>query len=257
MNDPRFQSREGQPVPSVDFKVIRDGMLETRSSESIFAGRTVVVFALPGAYTPTCSTAHLPRYNELAEAFAAAGVDEIVCLSINDAFVMDAWAREQQATNVSLIADGNGDFSRAMGLLVDKRDLGFGERSWRYSMLVRDGIIERQFIEPDRPGDPFEVSDADTMLACLAPERAERPLSVTVFTKPGCAHCVRAKKLLRDHRIGFEEVLLSKGISTSTLRAVSGRSSSPQVFIDGQAIGGADELERFLETREAGRQAAA
>lgn len=257
MKDSRFPNREGQPAPSVDFKVIRDGMLETRSSQDIFSGRTVIVFALPGAFTPTCSSAHLPRYNELAPSFAAAGVDEIICLSVNDAFVMDAWAREQQAGNVSLIADGNGDFSRAMGLLVDKSDLGFGERSWRYSMLVRDGVIERQFIEPDRPGDPYEVSDADTMLAYLAPEHAERPLSVTVFTKPGCAHCARAKKLLRDRRIGFEEVLLSKGVSTSTLRAVSGRSSSPQVFIDGQAIGGADELEAFFETREAGRQAAA
>lgn len=257
MNDDRFQNREGQSVPAVDFKVIRDGLLETRSSQEIFADRNVVVFALPGAFTPTCSTAHLPRYNELAATFAAAGVDEIVCLSVNDAFVMDAWAREQQADNVSLIADGNGDFSRGMGLLVDKTDLGFGKRSWRYSMLVRNGVIERQFIEPNRPGDPYGVSDADTMLAYLMPERAERPLSVTVFTKPGCPHCVRAKQLLRDRDIGFEEVVLSKGVSTSTLRAISGRSSSPQVFIDGQAIGGADELEAFLETREAGRQAAA
>ena len=256
MSNHRFQNREGQPIPAVDFKIIRDGMLETRSSREIFAGRTVVMFALPGAYTPTCSTAHLPRYNELAPTFAAQGVDEIICLSVNDAFVMDAWAREQQAENVTLIADGNGDFSRGMGLLVDKTDLGFGERSWRYAMLVRDGVIEKQFIEPDRPGDPYEVSDADTMLAYLAPERSERPLAVTMFTKPGCPHCARAKKLLRDRRIGFEEVQLSKGVSTSTLRAVSGRSSSPQVFIDGQAIGGADELETFLETREAGRQAA-
>jgi len=257
VKDSRFQSSEGQPVPSTDFKVIHDGLLETRSSQDIFAGRTVIVFALPGAFTPTCSTAHLPRYNELAPAFAAAGVDEIVCLSVNDAFVMEAWAREQQADNVSFIADGNGDFSRGMGLLVDKTDLGFGERSWRHAMLVRDGVIERQFIEPDRPGDPYEVSDADTMLAYLAPEQAERPLAVTIFTKPGCAHCARAKKLLRDRRIGFEEVLLSKGVSTSTLRAISGRSSSPQVFIDGQAIGGADELEAFFETRGLERQAAA
>lgn len=256
MNDNRFPSREGQPVPDVDFKVIRDGMLETRSSRDIFAGRTVIVFALPGAFTPTCSTAHLPRYNELAPTFTEAGIDEIVCLSVNDAFVMDAWAREQQAVNVSLLADGNGDFSRGMGLLVDKSDLGFGERSWRYAMLVRDGVIERQFIEPDRPGDPYEVSDADTMLAYLAPEKVERPMSVTIFTKPGCAHCARAKTLLRDRRIGFEEVQLSKGVSTSTLRAISGHSSSPQVFIDGRAIGGADELEAFFKTREAGRQAA-
>lgn len=251
MSKERFQSHEGQRVPAVDFKVIRDGLLETRSAREIFDGRTVIVFALPGAYTPTCSTAHLPRYNELAPTFAAQGVDEIVCLSVNDAFVMDAWAREQQATNVSLIADGNGDFSREMGLLVDKKDLGFGDRSWRYAMLVRDGVIEKQFIEPEVPGDPYEVSDADTMLGYLCPESAERPLSVTLFTKPGCGHCARAKQALRDRDIAFEEVSLGKGVSTSTLRAVSGRSTSPQVFIDGQSIGGADELESFLAARDA------
>ena len=257
MSNQHFHSREGQRVPTVDFKLIRDGLLETRTSSEIFDGRTVIVFALPGAYTPTCSTAHLPRYNELAPAFAAQGVDEIVCLSVNDAFVMDAWAREQQAANVSLIADGNGDFSREMGLLVDKSDLGFGDRSWRYSMLVRDGVIEKQFIEPDQPGDPYEVSDADTMLGYLSPENAERPLSVTLFTKPGCGHCARARQALRDRNIGFEEVSLGKGVSTSTLRAVSGRSTSPQVFVDGQPIGGADELETFLTARDAGGSKAA
>ena len=256
MNTPRFQSREGQAVPAVDFKVIRDGLLETRTSADIFAGRSVIVFALPGAYTPTCSTAHLPRYHELAATFADHGVDEIICLSVNDAFVMDAWAREQQAENVSLIADGNGDFTRGMGLLVDKSDLGFGERSWRYSMLVRDGVVEKQFIEPDRPGDPYEVSDADTMLAYLAPEQSSRPPAVTVFTKAGCAHCSRAKDALKKRNLGFEEVVLARGVSTSTLRAVSGRSSTPQVFVDGQAIGGADELETFLATRDSALHAA-
>lgn len=257
MSQPIFEPREGRPVPAVDFKIIRDGMLETRSSKEIFDGRTVIVFALPGAYTPTCSSAHLPRYDELAPSFFALGVDEIICLSVNDAFVMDAWAREQQVRNVTPLADGNGEFSRGMGLLVDKSDLGFGQRSWRYAMLVRDGVIEKQFIEPDRPGDPFEVSDADTMLAYLAPGQAERPLAVTLFTKPGCPHCARARQLLRDRGLRFEEVALGKGVSTSTLRAVSGSGSSPQVFIDGQAIGGADELARFFQTREAGQQAAA
>ncbi|HSG88076.1 MAG TPA: glutathione peroxidase [Pseudomonadales bacterium] len=257
MSTERFPNREGQRAPTADLRVIRDGLLETRNSRELFDGRTVIVFALPGAYTPTCSTAHLPRYNELASTFAAQGVDEIVCLSVNDAFVMDAWAREQQATNVTLLADGNGDFSREMGLLVDKSDLGFGARSWRYSMLVRDGVIEKQFIEPDRDGDPFDVSDADTMLAYLAPKDGVRPLAVTLFTKPGCGHCVRAKEALRSRGIGFEEVGLGKGVSTSTLRAVSGRSTSPQVFIDGEAIGGADELISFLEARDAAAKKAA
>ena len=249
MSNENFDAREGQRVPNVDFKVIRDGLLGARSSDDVFAGRTVIVFALPGAYTPTCSSAHLPRYDELAPVFAKLGVDEIVCLSVNDAFVMDAWAKDQQVRNVTLLADGNGDFSRGMGLLVDKGDLGFGARSWRYSMLVRDGVIEKQFIEPNVPGDPFEVSDADTMLRHLDPQGRAEELTVTLFTKPGCTHCTRAKAMLRAHGIGFEEVGLGHGLSTSTLRAVSGRSTTPQVFVNGDAIGGADELANWLEDR--------
>lgn len=246
----RFTAREGQRVPTVDFKVLRDGMLETRSSRDVFENRTVALFALPGAYTPTCSSAHLPRYNELAAAFGALGVDEIVCLSVNDAFVMDAWAREQDAENVTFLADGNGDFTSGMGMLVDKGDLGFGPRSWRYSMIVRDGVIEKQFIEPDQPGDPYEVSDADTMLRHLDPQATTNSMAVTVFSKPGCPHCARAKQALRDRGIGFEEIVLTKGVSTSTLRAVSGRSTAPQVFVDGQPVGGADELDAFLTARQ-------
>jgi len=249
MSNESFDAREGQRIPNVDFKVIRDGLLGARSSDDVFAGRTVIVFALPGAYTPTCSSAHLPRYDELAPVFAKLGVDEIVCLSVNDAFVMDAWAKDQQVRNVTLLADGNGDFSRGMGLLVDKGDLGFGARSWRYSMLVRDGVIEKQFIEPNVPGDPFEVSDADTMLRHLDPQGRTEELTVTLFTKPGCTHCTRAKAMLREHGIGFEEVGLGHGLSTSTLRAVSGRSTTPQVFVNGDAIGGADELATWLEDR--------
>lgn len=250
MSEQRFENREGSRVPAVDFKSITDGLLGTRSSKDVFEGRTVVVFSLPGAYTPTCSSAHLPRYDELAPVFARLGVDEIVCLSVNDAFVMDAWAKDQQVRNVTLLADGNGEFSRGMGMLVDKSDLGFGERSWRYSMLVRDGVVERQFIEPDVPGDPFEVSDADTMLRHLDPESNAEEMTVTVFTKPGCSHCTRAKAMLRDHGIAFEEVGLGHGLSTSTLRAVAGASTTPQVFVNGSAIGGADELADWLGKRE-------
>ena len=250
MSTARFENREGSRVPAVDFRVVRDGLLETRSGSDVFEGRTVVVFSLPGAFTPTCSSAHLPRYDELAPVFAELGVDEIVCLSVNDAFVMDAWAKDQQVRNVTVLADGNGDFSRGMGLLVDKTDLGFGERSWRYSMLVRDGVVEKQFIEPDVPGDPYEVSDADTMLRHLDPQGRREELRITLFTKPGCAHCTRAKGLLRERGLTFEEVTLGGGLSTSTLRAVSGRSTTPQVFVNGDGIGGADELAAGLDARE-------
>ena len=157
-------------VPEVTFKTrVRDESVEgpnpfrwqDRTTHDIFAGKKVVVFSLPGAFTPTCSSSHLPRYDELYEQFKAEGIDEIVCVSVNDAFVMDAWAKDQESENITLIPDGNGEFSEKLGFLVDKSDLGFGKRSWRYSMLVRDKKIEKMFIEPEKDGDPFEVSDAD------------------------------------------------------------------------------------------------
>ena len=163
----KFASREGQRVPDVEFRTRESGEWVDVSSKDIFADKAVVLFALPGAFTPTCSSTHLPRFEALAPKLRDLGVDEIVCLSVNDAFVMDAWKKDQGVSNVRLLPDGNGTFSEAMGMLVDKSDLGFGKRSWRYSMFVRDGVIEKMFIEPDAPGDPFEVSDADTMLRYL------------------------------------------------------------------------------------------
>ena len=171
MPQANFPVREGQNVPEVSFRIRRDGEWATVTTAEIFGNRNVVVFSLPGAYTPTCSSTHLPRYNELWPAFKAQGIDAIVCLSVNDPFVMEAWGRDQEAANVFLLADGNGQFTEKMGLLVDKSDLNFGKRSWRYSMLVRNGRIEKQFIEPNEPGDPFKVSDADTMLAYINPGR--------------------------------------------------------------------------------------
>lgn len=246
MRDPiRFESREGQRVPEVVFETRENGEWRRLSSKQIFDGRTVVVFSLPGAFTPTCSSAHLPRYEELAERFGEKGVDEVVCLSVNDAFVMEAWGREQAVKRVRLLPDGNGDFSRGMGMLVSKRDLGFGDRSWRYSMLVRDGVIEKMFIEPDVEGDPYEVSDADTMLGYLDPE-AVKIEDVSLFTRHGCRHCERARALLDAHGVAYEEIPLGRGITTRSLRAVTGRETVPQVFIGGEHIGGADELEARL-----------
>src|SRR5512140_3242621 len=159
-----LQNREGQRVPKVGFRVRENNEWRTVTTDEIFAGKTVVVFSLPGAFTPTCSSTHLPRYNELAPVFRANGVDEIVCVSVNDTFVMNEWAKDQEAQNIRLLPDGNGEFTSGMGMLVDKSDLGFGKRSWRYSMLVKDGVVQKMFIEPQKPGDPFEVSDAETML---------------------------------------------------------------------------------------------
>jgi glutaredoxin-like protein len=242
-------NNEGKRVPEVTFRTRADGQWKNVTTAEIFAGRTVVVFALPGAYTPTCSTSHLPRYNELAPVLRANGVDEIVCLSVNDAFVMSEWQKDQNAPNVRFIPDGNGEFTAALGMLVDKSNLGFGKRSWRYSMLVRDGVIEKQFIEPEKEGDPFEVSDADTMLGYVAP-RARAPEPVAIISRPGCPHCARAKKLLEDQGIAYEDVSLGKNITFSTVRAISGQGTVPQVFIGGQHIGGADALEKYFAARE-------
>lgn len=167
-------------VPQVVFKTrVRDESVEgpnpyrweDKSTSDLFAGKKVVVFSLPGAFTPTCSSNHLPRYDELYDEFKSLGVDAIICVSVNDAFVMFKWGKEQGNKNVFLLPDGNGEFTRGMDMLVDKENLGFGKRSWRYSMVVDDGKIEKLFAEPGKsdncPTDPFEVSDADTMLAYL------------------------------------------------------------------------------------------
>ncbi len=217
-----FANHEGQKVPQVTFHTRRGHKWIDVTTEEVFKGKTVVVFALPGAFTPTCSSTHVPRYHQLAETFKQHGVDEVVCISVNDAFVMNEWQVQQKADNITFLPDGNGDFSRGMGLLVAKNELGFGERSWRYSMLVRDGVIEKMFIEPDVPGDPFEVSDADTMLGYIAPD-ARKPHNVTVFSREGCPYCARAKRMLNDAGIGFEELVLNRDFSESTLRAVSAR----------------------------------
>ena len=244
-----MQDKQGQRVPKVTFRTRQNDEWKNITSDDVFAGRNVIVFSLPGAFTPTCSSSHLPRYNELAATFADQGIDQVVCVSVNDSFVMNAWKASQEAENILFLPDGNGEFTAAMGMLVDKQDLGFGQRSWRYSMLVRDGVIEKMFIEPDQPGDPFEVSDADTMLHYLDPQ-AQEPAPVSIFSRPGCSHCARAKALLNDHAVQFEEIVLGTDASSLSLRAITGRDSVPQVFIAGQHIGGADELAEYLSARQ-------
>ncbi|WP_027852760.1 glutathione peroxidase [Marinobacterium litorale] len=241
-----LENKEGQRVPNVTFPTRVGNEWVNVTTDELFAGKTVILFALPGAYTPTCSSTHLPRYNELAPVFKREGVDSIICLSVNDPFVMGAWAGDQSAQNIDMLPDGNGEFSDGMGMLVEKRDLGFGKRSWRYSMLVKDGVIEKMFIEPNKPGDPFEVSDADTMLNYINPN-AQLPRRVSLLTKPGCPHCARAKKQLTERGMDYEEIQLGQnGITYSSLVAISGKGTVPQIFIDGDHIGGADELEKWM-----------
>lgn len=245
-----FKNREGQNVPQVTFRTRRKHEWVDVTTEEVFKGKTVIVFSLPGAFTPTCSSTHVPRYNQLTPTFKQHGVDEVICVSVNDAFVMNEWKAEQNADHVTFMPDGNGHFTEGMGMLVDKEDLGFGKRSWRYSMLVKDGVIEKMFIEPNKPGDPFEVSDADTMLEYIAPN-AEKPKDVTIFTREGCEYCVRAKGMLHDAGIQFEELVLNRDYTEATIRAVSGMSTVPQVFINGDHIGGSEDLERYMAKRSA------
>ncbi|WMC11155.1 glutathione peroxidase [Oceanimonas pelagia] len=238
-------NKTGQRVPQVTFRTRQQDQWIDITSDELFSGKTVVVFSLPGAFTPTCSSTHLPRYNELAPVLFENGVDDIICMSVNDTFVMNAWLADQEAEHIRVIPDGNGEFTEGMGMLVDKRELGFGRRSWRYSMLVKDGVIAQMFIEPEKPGDPFEVSDADTMLAHINPH-AVKPSAITLFTKPGCPYCARAKQMLLERNMRYEEVIIGQDATSISLKAVSGRSSVPQVFIDGRHIGGSDELAAHL-----------
>lgn len=169
-----------QVVPNVVFKTrVRDESIggsnpfrwQDVSTDDVFAGKKIVVLALPGAFTPTCSSTHLPGFDAKYEEFKAQGVDEVYCLSVNDAFTMFQWSKHLGVKNIKMLPDGNADFTRLMGMLVKKENLGFGDRSWRYSMYVEDKKIVKLFAEPgiadNHPEDPFEVSDVDTILNYL------------------------------------------------------------------------------------------
>jgi glutaredoxin-like protein len=249
-----FKNLEGQRIPDVTFRARSDHEWVNLTSEDIFGGKSVIIFSLPGAFTPTCSSSHVPRYNQLVPQFKAHGIDEVICISVNDAFVMNEWQRAQKADRLSFLPDGNGEFSEKMGLLVGKDDLGFGQRSWRYSMLVRNGVIEKMFIEPEEPGDPFHVSDADTMLKYLDPQ-GELPYDVTIFSREGCPYCAGAKGMLNEAGIEFEELVLNRDYTDRTLRAVTTNTSYPQVFVNGRLIGGSDDLATWLEANATARAA--
>ncbi len=238
-------NQEGQKVPSVTFRTRQNNQWADITTDDLFTGKNVVVFSLPGAFTPTCSSTHLPGYNELAKVFKENGVDDIICISVNDTFVMNEWAKDQEAEHVTLIPDGNGEFTEGMGMLVDKTDLGFGKRSWRYSMLVKDGVVDKMFIEPEEPGDPFKVSDAQTMLRYINPEAAN-PKVVSLFAKVGCPFCAKAKTMLQEHGLDYEEITVGKDVTTRSVRAVTGAMTVPQVFIDGKLIGGSEDLAAYL-----------
>jgi len=174
----------GRSVPTVTFKTrVRDEAIggsnpyrwQDVTSDDLFKGKRVVLFSLPGAFTPTCSTYQLPDFERLAADFKAAGIDEIACIAVNDAFVMNAWGRHQKIQNITLIPDGSGTFTRRMGMLVTKDNLGFGARPWRYAAVIDDGRITHWFEEPgladNGDTDPYGETAPQNILARLrAPE---------------------------------------------------------------------------------------
>lgn len=154
----------GHSVPDATFMTMGEDGPAPMSSSDLFAGKRVVLFAVPGAYTPTCSAKHLPGFKYHAEALKAKGVDTVACTSVNDVFVMDAWGKAQEAGDVVMLADGNGDFAKAIGLEMDASGFGMGTRSQRYAMVVNDGTVEHLFVEG--PGE-FKVSSAEHVLENL------------------------------------------------------------------------------------------
>lgn len=157
--------KAGEPVPDLTLFVVGESAAKPTPSKDFFAGKTVVLFAVPGAFTPTCSARHLPGFKDHAADFKAKGVDVVACTSVNDYFVMKAWAKDQDIEDeVVMLADGNGDFARAMGLTLDASGNNMGTRSQRYAMVVRDGVIDKLFVEAKGE---FKVSAAEHVLENL------------------------------------------------------------------------------------------
>ncbi|MCA0872125.1 peroxiredoxin [Seohaeicola saemankumensis] len=172
--------KAGAKLPTVTFHTrVRDEAVggpnpfrwEDKTTTDYFAGKRVILFSLPGAFTPTCSTYQLPGFEKGYADFAGLGIDAIYCMSVNDSFVMNKWAQDQRLENVAVIPDGSGEFTRKMGMLVDKDNLGFGMRSWRYAAVVNDGVVEAWFEEPglmdNCPEDPYGESSPETLMAYL------------------------------------------------------------------------------------------
>jgi peroxiredoxin/glutaredoxin len=232
---------EGRRLPHCVLRMRWGGAMADVSSGDLFDGKRVVLFGLPGAFTPTCSSAHVPRFVELAPFLLRNGIDEVVCASVNDAYVLDAWQQDQHAELLTFLPDGNGDFHRALGLLVDKRDEGMAQRARRYAMIVDDATIRTALVEPDVTGDPYGISSADEVCAALGLAEA-MPTDIALFTRPGCGWSEKARRLLDRHGLPYEAAdLHPRGI-----RALCGSPSTPQVFVAGRHLGGYEDLEQWL-----------
>ena len=162
----------GDRIPNIGFRFRENGEFVTYTSSELFNDKRVVIFSLPGAFTPTCSAYQLPGFDDKYEEFKSLGIDEVYCISVNDGFVMNAWQKDQNVQNVKLIPDGNGEFTDGMGMLVKKFNLGFAMRSWRYAAVLRNGIIEKLFVEDGKCdnsySDPYEVTTPESVLKYLS-----------------------------------------------------------------------------------------
>ena len=156
--------QEGDRLPNAKVYVINDGVPKGASTEKLAAGKKVVLFAVPGAFTPTCSERHLPSFIHNLDALKAKGVDEVLCMSVNDAFVMDAWGKDRGASGITMVADGNGDFAEALGLVMDGSGFGLGKRSERFAMVIDDGTITKLAVEE---AGKYKVSSAEAILEAL------------------------------------------------------------------------------------------
>ena len=161
-------------LPSIEVPVIKKGITSKVNLSNELKGKKIIIFGVPGAFTPTCSSTHLPGFEEKYDQLIEAGVREVYCVSVNDSFVMQAWAKDLGVSKVKMVADGNLEFTDKMNMRVSKSNIGFGDRSWRYAAILEDGVVTKLFEEAGKSdnfeGDPFEVSDADTVLGYLKGE---------------------------------------------------------------------------------------
>lgn len=242
-----LENCEGEKVFEVMFCICEGNEWKDVIINDLFVGKNVVVFVFFGVFMLICLFMYLLCYNELVLVFKVNGIDEIVCLLVNDGFVMNVWVGDQDVSNICFILDGNGEFSEKMGMLVGKQDLGFGLCSWCYFMLVKDGVIEKMFIELEKFGDLFEVFDVDIMFIYINGEVLLFQC-VIIFIKLGCLYCVCVKCELCDVGFKFEEIELGNcGLSYSILVVVIGVGIMLQVYIEGQCIGGVDEFSDWLK----------
>lgn len=221
-----FEDKAGTKVPDVTFRIREDHSWVYRTTYDFFRYKRVIVFALPGAFNPVCSSIYLPAYNDLYDTFRASGIDDIYCLAMNDGFVLEAWRQAEKAEKITMLPDVDGEFTKKLGFLS-------GDHSWRYSMIVNDKVIEKMFIETDADSvDPYSLSSAEMMLSYLDP-KAVLPESVTIFTKHGCGNCEAVKEYFNNLNIPFDELILNEDFTIRTVRAISGSTFLPQIFVNG------------------------